>query len=270
MLKLLKWSFFIGIVLVVSSYVTRGQTDESFTNDVPTNSTRIRTIVLDAGHGGKDPGTRGKKVLEKDIALSVVLLVGRKIEDAYPEIKVIYTRKKDVFVNLHERSAIANRNKADLFMSVHCNWNPVSSIKGTETYTMGLHKTQENLEVAKRENDVIYQESDYKKKYKNLDLSSPMTQIMLANYQSAFMAASVRFGGGIQRQIKNNTQFKSRGVKQAGFLVLWETAMPSVLIETGYLSNTEDEEVLRTKEGQEEMAEAIFRAFVKYKSEIES
>ncbi len=232
---------------------------------------RLKTIVLDAGHGGKDPGCRGVDGnYEKKIALKIVLALGKKIKAQYPDIKVYYTRQKDVFVNLHERSAIANRNKADLFISIHCNSNPVSSLHGTETYTMGLHKTNENLDVAKRENSVILKEDNYKQIYKGFDPSSPLAHIMMANYQNAFMQNSLKLAQKVERQFKKVTNRNSYGVKQAGFLVLWETAMPSILIESGFLSNASEEEYLATSHGQEESADAIFKALKAYKEEIET
>ena len=238
---------------------------------VTSASTNIRTIVLDAGHGGKDPGCSGSSgVREKNIALKIVLALGKKIKEEYPNIKVYYTRQTDVFVNLHERSAIANRNRANLFISVHCNSHPSKKFKGTETYTMGLHKTGENLDVAKRENSVILQEKDYRKTYNGFDPNSPLAHIMMANYQSAFMNNSLKFAQKIERQFKRYSDRTSYGVKQAGFLVLWETAMPSVLVEVGFLTNPNEEDYLSSLDGQDEVAKSIFRAFKSYKEEIEN
>lgn len=223
----------------------------------------INTVVLDAGHGGKDPGAGSGR--EKRFALDITLRVGKKIKAAFPDVKVIYTRDKDVFVPLHERAAIANRNKADLFISIHCNANTKSYIKGTETYVMGLHKSQDNLDLAKKENNVILYEEDYKKTYKGFNPESPLAHIMLANYQHAFMAQSTRFAAGVEKHFAQVNGMRSRGVKQAGFLVIWETTMPSVLIETGYLSNADDARVLASEKGREELANAIFKAFAEYK-----
>jgi len=232
--------------------------------------TPIKTVVLDAGHGGKDPGCHGLSHNESKIALKIVLALGQKISNEFPEVKVIYTRKKDVYPTLNERSALANRNKADLFMSIHCNAHPSSKFAGTETYTMGLHKSDDNLNVAKRENSVILQEKDYEKTYNGFNPSSPLAHIMMANYQNAFMMNSIKFAQKVERQFKKQTNRTSYGVKQAGFLVLWETAMPSVLIETGFLTNEAEEKYLASEEGKEEVAQAIFKAFKLYKEEIEN
>lgn len=237
---------------------------------------QIRTVVLDAGHGGKDPGAKGVTgALEKRINLKIVLALGKKMKETYPDIRVLYTRMGDTFIPIFERSNIANRNKADLFISVHCNamdtktYPKLKTYYGTETYVMGLHKTNENLEVAKRENAAILQESDYQKNYKGYDPNSPMGHILMANYQSAFLESSLTFASKIEREFKKTAERKSLGVKQAGFIVLWATAMPSVLVEAGYLSNKDEEAYLKTEEGQEAIAESIFRAFGKYKAERE-
>lgn len=228
---------------------------------------KIKTIVLDAGHGGKDPGAGNGK--EKKYALDITLKLGSKIEEKYKNIKVIYTRDKDVFVPLHERAAIANKNKADLFISIHCNANPHStSLRGTETYIMGLHKTQENLDLAKAENNVILYEDNYSKSYKGYNPKSPLAHIMMANFQNAFMKQSLDFASKVEKNIVKQGH-KSRGVKQAGFIVIWETTMPSVLIETGYLTNSQDAKILATEAGRDKIAEAIFKAFSEYKNNNE-
>lgn len=232
---------------------------------------QLRTIVLDAGHGGKDPGTHGRLAKEKTINLALILRLGRKIKAEYPNIRVIYTRASDKFVDLYERGAIANRNRADLFISIHCNASPSSSsVYGTETYTLGLHRTERNLETARRENAVITQEKNYQQTYKGFNPNSPLATIMLANYQHAFIASSIEFAEKVERNFKRQAERKSNGVKQAGFIVLWKTTMPSVLIETGYLTNPAEEKYLASDEGQEQMATAIFKAFEQYKQEIET
>ena len=231
---------------------------------------QLRTIVLDAGHGGKDPGTHGRYAKEKTINLALILQLGRKIKQKHPDVRVIYTRSSDHFVDLFERGAIANRSRADLFISIHCNASPSSSrVYGTETYTLGLHRTQSNLDVARRENAVILQEKNYQQSYKGFDPHSPLATIMLANYQNAFMSSSINFAEKVERSFQQNAERKSNGVKQAGFIVLWKTTMPSVLIESGYLTNPAEEDFLRSEEGQEEIAEAIYKAFARYKQEIE-
>ena len=232
---------------------------------------RLRTVVLDAGHGGKDPGTMTKRNRESRIVLKIALELGRRIKEELPGVKVIYTRSTDVFIELNERSAIANRNKADLFISIHVNASPSSSrVNGTETYTMGLHKTTGNLDVAKRENAVILKESNYKENYQGFDPDSPLAYIMLANYQHAFMNSSVDFAQKVEWSFRKNADRPSRGVKQAGFLVLWRTTMPSVLVETGYITNADEERYLASEEGQDAMANAIFRAFRAYKEEVDA
>ena len=231
----------------------------------------LRTVVIDAGHGGKDPGTRGKISNEKDVVLDLALQVATKIKTEMPEVRVILTRNSDRFVELRDRSGIANRKKADLFISIHCNASPNSKVvHGTETFAMGLHKTEENLAVAKRENAVILQEKDYEKKYQGFNLNSPLAYIMLANRQNAYLASSLSFADGVEQQFKKHAKRSSRGVKQAGFLVLVQTAMPSILIEAGFLSNVEEEKYLNSEEGQEEIAESIFRAFQQYKKDVEA
>lgn len=231
----------------------------------------IKVVVIDAGHGGKDTGARGKISREKDIVLDITLELARKIKTEMPDVKVILTRASDKFVELNERSNIANRRKADLFISIHCNSLPKNktSPAGTETFVMGLHKTDENLEVAKRENASILLEKNYEEKYKGFNPNSPLAYIMLANRQNAYIASSLSFAGKIERQFKKHADRNSRGVKQAGFMVLWQTAMPSVLVEAGFLSHSQEEKYLNSEDGQEQIAEAIFRAFKQYKEEVE-
>ncbi|GAB3979013.1 hypothetical protein GCM10028806_43400 [Spirosoma terrae] len=248
--------------------VRRAEQQESETAAAPN---QLRTVILDAGHGGKDPGTHGRYVKEKTVNLALVLQLGRKIKKNHPNIRVIYTRSSDHFVDLYERGAIANRNRADLFISIHCNASPSSSqVYGTETYTLGLHKTQQNLDVARRENAVILQEKNYQQTYKGFNPNSPLATIMLANYQHAFIGSSINFAEKIERSFRRNADRKSNGVKQAGFIVLWKATMPSVLIESGYLTNPTEENYLRSEEGQDEISSAIYKAFAQYKEEIET
>ncbi|WP_373513235.1 N-acetylmuramoyl-L-alanine amidase [Persicitalea sp.] len=228
----------------------------------------IDVVVIDAGHGGHDPGTRGKVVRESRTTLKIALALGKKIKAEMPEVKVLYTRTSDVFVELDERSAYANRNRADLFISIHCNAGSSRAL-GTETYVMGLHKSEANLAVAKRENSVILKEKDYKETYKGFDPTSPLAHIMLANYQSAYLSSSLLFASRVERQFRSESNRRSRGVKQAGFLVLWRTNMPSVLVETGFLSNPTEEAYLNSKDGQDEVAEAVYGAFKQYRKEME-
>ena len=258
MLKSLK-TYFVFCIIILSANTLRSDEDN-----------QIKLVVIDAGHGGKDPGTRGQISKEKDVVLDLALQLAKKIKLEMPDVRVILTRNSDKFVELTERSAIANRRKADLFISIHCNASPTSKqVHGTETFTMGLHKSDENLEVAKRENAVILQEANYKEKYKDFDSKSPLAQIRMANRQSAFMASSLDFAGKIEKQFRSHADRSSRGVKQAGFIVLWQTAMPSVLVEAGFLSNVEEERYLNTADGQASIIESIFRAFKDYKEEVE-
>lgn len=233
-------------------------------------SYKIKTVVIDAGHGGHDPGTIGfSKTKEKTVALAVALKVGAYIKENFPDVNVIYTRDADKFVELHERAGIANRNGADLFISVHCNAFSSSSVYGTEVYVLGLHKTEENLSVAKRENSVILMEDDYNDRYDGFDPSKPEGHILFSMFQDAFINQSINFAEKVDNQFKNRVHRRSRGVKQAGFIVLWKTSMPSTLIELGFISNQKEESFLTTEQGQSYMASAIYRAFKEYKLEME-
>ncbi len=229
---------------------------------------RLRTVVLDAGHGGKDPGCNGTKARECDVALALALALGRQIEKNMPGVKVIYTRKTNVFVELDERAAIANRHHADLFISIHCNAGPRAS-HGTEVWTMGLHKSTANLGVAQRENSVILQEDNYKSRYDGFDPRSPQSHILFSLFQSAYVTNSLRFAQCVDGQLRSGVGRATRGVKQAGFLVLWKSTMPSVLIESGFLTNPAEERYLNDKTNQTYMAAGIFRAFRSYKRELE-
>lgn len=229
---------------------------------------QVKIIVIDAGHGGKDPGCSGFGSKEKEIALDIALKLGEFIKENMPDVKVVYTRKTDVFVELHERAAIANRANADLFISIHVNSGP-GGLHGTETYCMGLHKTEQNLEIAQRENSSILMESDHKEKYDGFDPKSPQSYILFSLYQNAYMTNSTRLASYIENNFKEVNARHSRGVKQAGFLVLWKTAMPSVLVETGFLSDTTDAKVLKDTKGRIDCAWSIFTAVEQYKEEIE-
>lgn len=231
------------------------------------NGYHIRTVVIDAGHGGHDTGCLGKDAREKNVALAVSLKLGRMIEERFPDVKVIYTRKTDVFVELRERADIANRNHADLFICVHCNSGGKAAY-GVETYVMGLHKTDDNLNVSKRENSSILLEKDYKTKYDGYDPNSPESNIIFNLYQNAYMEKSLTFASKVQAQVEEAGRF-NRGVKQAGFLVLYKTAMPSVLIETGFLTNSTEENFLDSEKGQVNISNAIFKAFKEYKVDME-
>ena len=240
-------------------------------SDVPGKKTgyKLRTIVIDAGHGGHDTGCLGSDSREKDVALRIALKLGKLIEANCPDVKVVYTRKTDVFISLIERANIANRAKADLFICVHLNSGPKAAY-GAETFVMGLHKTDDNLNVAKRENAAILLEDNYEKNYDGFDPNSPEANIIFSLYQNQFMTQSLSFAAKIQKQFKENSKRYSRGVKQAGFLVLYKTAMPSVLIESGFLTNESDQRFLNSDAGQASMASSIYRAFKSYKAELET
>ncbi|NQX96620.1 MAG: N-acetylmuramoyl-L-alanine amidase [Flavobacteriales bacterium] len=230
----------------------------------------VKTVCIDAGHGGHDPGCHGLSSKEKHVALAMALKLGKHIEENFPDVKVVYTRKTDVYLKLWERAAIANKAKADLFICIHANANDNKAAYGTETYVMGLHKSESNLNVAKRENSSILLEEDYKTKYSDFDPNSPESYIVLTMRQDAFIDQSLSFAAKIQKQFKERVGRKDRGVKQAGFLVLHQTNMPSVLIETGFLTNREEEKFLVSDVGQDYLSSAIYRAFKEYKKELES
>ncbi len=223
-------------------------------------------LVIDAGHGGKDAGAVGQLTKEKDINLNVALALGRLVEKNCPDVKVIYTRKTDVFVTLQGRAEIANRNKANLFISVHTNSSPVGKAApmGAETYTLGMHRAADNLEVAKRENSVITQESNYKQTYHNFDPRKSESYIIFEFLQDRNMQQSVDLARAIQRNYTSSGR-KNKGVHQAGFLVLRATSMPSVLTELGFISNAEEEKFLHSQEGVATLARAIFEGFKSYR-----
>lgn len=241
----------------------------SYGNSYGPEPYRLKKVVIDAGHGGQDPGAIGKKSKEKDIVLAVALMVGEYIEKSFPEVKVIYTRKEDVFVPLDERSNIANEIGADLFISIHCNANSSRVPYGVETYVMGLHKSEGNLDVAMRENAVITYEEDYSTKYEGYDPKSSESFIIFSLMQNSFLDQSLNMASFLQEEFREKARRHDRGVKQAGFIVLWKTSMPSVLVELGFLSNPKEEDYLITSEGQSYLASAVFRAFRAYKEQIE-
>jgi len=230
---------------------------------------KVNTVVLDAGHGGHDTGALGKNSREKDITLAVVLKLRDYIHDNMKDVKVILTRSDDTFIELYRRARIANENNADLFISVHCNSTKATSAFGVETFVMGLHKSEANLAVAKAENAAILLEDDYVEKYDGFDPNSPEGNIFFSMMQNAFLDRSLAFAGKVQHQLVDNLHMLNRGVKQAGFLVLYKTAMPGVLIETGFISNPKDEKFLLSDRGQDVMAQAIFKALRDYKNQVE-
>jgi N-acetylmuramoyl-L-alanine amidase len=234
----------------------------------PLHSQQIKTVVIDAGHGGKDPGCHGNFAFEKEVCLSMALKLGSMIKAKYPEIKIIYTRDKDVFVELIERANIANRAKADLFICIHANAEQTKVAYGTETYVLGLHRTEAQQRVAERENSIIALEDDKGAKYKEIDLSTDA--IIIRQLQlKVFLDHSILFAEKLQKEFKKFGRY-DRGVKQAGFLVLYKTTMPSVLIETGFLTNSNEEKFLGNTTGQSNMAVLMFNAFENYRNQIEN
>ncbi len=232
---------------------------------------KVKTVVLDAGHGGKDPGTVHGKYYEKDVTLNVALSLGKMINENYPDVKVIYTRSTDVYVTLNDRGKIANNAAADLFISIH-----VDAIDGTSatatgatTYVMGLDKQNSNLDVAMRENDVIVMEEDYTTTYEGYIPGSSESFIIFSLMQYAYQEQSMDFAEIVQNHYTRSTPMRDRGARQAPYLVLWNTSMPSVLTELGYMSHSEDRAFLVSQKGQQTMATALFNAFSEYKSKVE-
>lgn len=227
------------------------------------------TVVIDAGHGGKDPGARGAIVNEKEINLAVALKLGRLIEDNHSDVRVIYTRKTDRFIELDERANIANRNKADLFISIHTNSvKRGSTARGTETYTLGLARSEENLEVAMRENSAILLEDNYQQKYEGFDPTSSESYIIFEFIQNKHMEQSISLASEVQKCFTSANR-SNRGVRQAGFLVLRKTSMPSILVELGYISNREEERFMKSDSGRNKLATALYNAFTKYKRDYD-
>jgi len=250
---------FLAAIILLNSFTTVGVRDKG-----------IHKIVIDAGHGGKDSGTSGAFSLEKEIALKIAQKAGEYIDQNLAGVEVIYTRFDDNFIELEERAQIANRNGADLFISIHCNSFPSPTVYGTETYVMGLHKEDANLQVAIRENSVIYLENNYRERYGDFDPKSPESHIFFSLYQTAFLNNSINLATKIETQFAKRAGRRSRGVKQAGFWVLWSTSMPSVLVETGYLSNPREEKDLNNELKQDYIASGIFRAVRAYKEEMDA
>ena len=231
----------------------------------------LKTIVIDAGHGGKDPGAMNpaKHLKEKDITLSVALRLGNMIKEKYPEIKVIYTRDRDVFIGLSERAQIANRNNADLFISIHVNSAKSKAARGTETFVMGTHKSEANMEICKLENSVISLEEDYHTTYQGFDPQSPESYIIFSMLQNTHLNQSLDFASYVQNEMKAGPIVVNRGIKQAGLLVLWKASMPAVLVELGFISNDTDSRLLANKYNHNTFARRIFAAVEKYKENLE-
>ncbi|MFM2037683.1 MAG: hypothetical protein RL432_622 [Bacteroidota bacterium] len=230
------------------------------------STAKLKTVVIDAGHGGKDPGCHGGYSNEKEVCLSMALKLGKLIQESFPEISVKYTRETDVFVELIERANIANRANADLFICIHANAGSTVAY-GTETYVLGLHRTESQKKVMERENSIISLEDDKGAKYKDFDLT-PDAMIAIQLQQNVNLNNAIKFASALQKEFKGIGRY-DRGVKQAGFLVLYKTAMPSVLIETGFLTNPTEEAFIGKTDGQDKMAKAMFNAFSSYKLSYE-
>ena len=229
----------------------------------------ISRIVIDAGHGGEDPGAVGSKGKEKDVTLAVALELGKLISENCPDVDVVYTRKTDVFIPLYNRSKIANDKHADLFISIHCNSADNKSANGVETFVMGLHKTESSLDVARKENASMLLEKDYKNKYGDFNPNSPETYVIFSLYSSASLQSSVQLASKVQKNLLKCTHFRDRQVQQAGFWVLHKVAMPSILVELGFISNKNEEAQLLDPTFQKALAASLCNAFIEYKNQVE-
>jgi N-acetylmuramoyl-L-alanine amidase len=259
----------INIYIVVLFFLFITATTISSSADGIKNE-KYRVIVIDAGHGGKDPGALGSRSREKDVTLAIALKTGEYIQQNIKNVTVIYTRKDDSTVDLRDRPKIANKANADLFISIHANWASSKNVKGAETYIMGQAKDQANLEVAMNENAVMLREDDHSTKYEGFDPKSSESYIMFSLTQKVFQEQSTDLATKIQRQFRERVNRNDRDVKQAGFWVLYNTKMPSVLVETGFITNPDEEKYLTSKEGQDYLASSIFRACRDYLNEIDS
>lgn len=253
---------FFAFLSLASTFLAPAQTT--------TQSVRLKTIVIDPGHGGKHPGTVKGNIMEKDITLSVALKFGKMIKEKYPDVKVVYTRSEDKFVDLDQRAKIANKNHADLFISIHVNATKSTSAKGTETFVMGLDKGNANMEVCQLENSVITLEDGYSSKYSGFDPGNPESYIIFSLLQNSHLEQSLILAAAIQEKLKDGPIKYDRGVKQAPFLVLWQCTMPAVLVELGFLSNASDYKELTNKASHTKMASALFKAFEQYKAQYET
>ena len=254
---------FVGFLLVI--FLLGGIK----TLDAQDNLGRITCICIDAGHGGKDPGAISGRLREKDITLAVALKLGKMIKDAYPNIKIVYTRTKDVAVDLRERGRIANKAKAQLFISIHVNKFSKSTVRGVETYVLGLHKSEASFQVAMKENEAIHYEEDYSVKYDGFDPKKAESYIMFNFLKNSHLKNSMEFAAPVQNELVKRTKMPDREVRQAGFIVLMDVGMPAVLIETGFISNPHDQKILTSESGQTNLARAVFSGFQSYKNNVE-
>jgi N-acetylmuramoyl-L-alanine amidase len=257
----------LGLLLLAALFV-----NPLFADDKKKNNNKIRTIVIDPGHGGKDSGTMGTKrypQYEKHIALDISLKLGNYIKDAFPDIEIIYTRKTDNFLELWERTELANEKKADLFISVHCDGFTNPNPSGASVFVMGMSKLKANMDVAMRENSVMYLEDNFKEKYDGFDPKSPESYIVFSLMQNTFLDQSISIAEKIEDEFANRAKRKSRGLKQAPFYVISRVNMPSILIEAGFLTNPKEEDFLNTELGKDHIASAIFRGFRSYKESVD-
>jgi len=238
----------------------------SFSATSVKQNSKQMVVVIDPGHGGKDPGAISKTVREKDVVLGIGLKLGKLINENYPDVRVVFTRSTDVFIPLIDRSRIANKNKADLFISIHANFCGTPSTRGTETFLLGEARTGDNLDVAMKENSVIQLEDNYKITYEGFDPNSSESYIMFTTIQGDYLKQSLSFARDIQQQFQSRINSSNRGPKQAGFLVLRMSAMPSVLVETGFISNKEEANYISSEDGQRNIALSILEAFRKFKN----
>lgn len=258
-----RWTTYVLIIVALAFLTFNASAQDN-------SSYALRTVVIDAGHGGKDPGAQANGMKEKDITLDISLKLGNYIRANCPDVEVIYTRDTDQFLELKKRAKLANSVNADLFISIHVNAAGSTSAKGTETYVLGLHRSEDNLAVAKRENSSILLEDDYQTNYGGFDPNSPESHILLMLMQDAHLEQSIKFATNIQTDFAIRGGRRTRGVKQAGFLVLRQTTMPSVLIEVGFLTNPEEADYLGTDLGRSYLASSIFRAFRDYKEKVDA
>ncbi len=266
--RLKKWPLLMVVIGLISSAILIASTMPK-----TVNKSAVSRVVIDAGHGGKDPGNLGTgryKITEKTIALNVALQVGEYIEKAFPDVEVLYTRSDDKFLELHERTKFANSKGADIFISIHCDAFTRSSAVGCGSYVMGAAKTEANLRMAQRENKAILLEDDQESNYNGFDPNSPEGLIELSLRQNAHIHQSLKFAKLVQDQMRTRVGRTDRGVKQAPFWVISFTTMPSVLVELGFLTNHEEEDFLNTDQGQDYISSAIYRAFKEYKIDLES
>ncbi|MBQ9313297.1 MAG: N-acetylmuramoyl-L-alanine amidase [Bacteroidales bacterium] len=256
------YNIFCLLLVVMCPYWLMAQTDNG--------QGKFDKIVIDAGHGGNKPGAIGSKYKEKDITLAVAIKLGKLINENLKTVKVYYTRIIDQDVDLYKRSTVANKINADLFLSIHCNSSTNKTAGGTETYAMGLGKTESNLEVAKKENAEILTEANSLENYQGFDMNSPEGDILLSLFQNAYLQNSLDFAAKIQGQYTKNVPMKNRGVHQANFVVLWKASMPAVLTEIGFISNPKEEEFIGSEYGQWIIAACIFRAICEYRNKVDN